>query len=157
MVDVFKVEEETGELVFVNGVRIIPEGEDERLYWADEVRTSLGDKDRPKVVYASTRGLKEGTRGWVAVYKLDGEGLVDQTEGTGLRAMWRTPNSGGWANAIQPGPTVGGVEYSALTDSEEGWVFVVGWDGKELKECARVKLDGGEAGKVAGAATAVWW
>ena len=157
MVDAFKVNQENGELVFADGVRIIPEGEDETLYWADEVRTSLRDGERPGVVYASTRGLEEGTRGWVAVYGLDGEGLVERTEGTGLRAMWRTPNSGGWANAIQPGPTVGGVEYSALTDSEEGWVFVLGWDGKELNECARVKLNGGEEGKVEGAATAVWW
>ena len=43
------------------------------------------------------------------------------------------------------------MEYLDLTDSEEGFVFVLGWDGKEVKEVARTKLDDG-----AGAATAVW-
>ncbi|KAL2428764.1 Muconate cycloisomerase 1 [Exophiala dermatitidis] len=71
----------------------------------------------------------------------------------GLLCMYETPTSGGWANAIQPGPTVGGVEYLVLTDSEEGWVFILGWDGaaRKMREVARTKLDDG-----AGAATAVW-
>jgi carboxy-cis,cis-muconate cyclase len=65
--------------------------------------------------------------------------------------MWETPTSGGWANAIQPGPTVDGIEYIALTDSAEGLVMVLSWDGREFKEAARAKLDEG-----VGPATAVW-
>jgi carboxy-cis,cis-muconate cyclase len=44
-----------------------------------------------------------------------------------------------------------GKEYIALTDSEEGYVFVLSWDGEKVEEVARTKLEGG-----AGAATAVW-
>lgn len=69
----------------------------------------------------------------------------------GLLDIYTTPTSGGWANAVQPGPTIDGVEYLALTDSEEGFVFVLSWDGKKIAEVARVQLGEGE-----GAATAVW-
>ena len=65
--------------------------------------------------------------------------------------MYETATSGGWANAVQPGPTVGGVEYVALTDSEVGRVCVLGFDGRRFSEAAVVRLDEG-----AGAATAVW-
>lgn len=44
-----------------------------------------------------------------------------------------------------------GKEFVALTDSEEGLVLVLSWDGEKMDEVARVKLEGG-----AGAATAVW-
>lgn len=164
-------------LTHVQGVRIIPAGADEAVFWADEVRTSLSDGDTPRWLYASTRGLTEQTKGYVAVFRLDEHGLIDQSPPTaagsvgavpaqepapapdadadarynGLRYMYTTPTSGGWANAVQPGPTVAGVEYIALTDSEQGFVFVLAWDGMVLSEVARTKLDEG-----AGAATAVW-
>ncbi|KAK7888577.1 hypothetical protein LTR67_008923 [Exophiala xenobiotica] len=166
------------------GVRIIPPGQHEGDFWADEVRTSLSSENgRPKYLYASTRGLTPQKKGYVAVYKLTEQGRIDtsipspyasaserlnngHTEKdvdngngngngspyNGLLCMYETATSGGWANAIQPGPTVDGVEYLALTDSEEGWVFVLGWDGKDMKEVARTKLDN----QGAGAATAVW-
>lgn len=152
MVDVFGTSEEGTVLKHKQGARIIPEGLDVGKYWADEVRTSLSDGERPKWMYASTRGLDKGTNGYVAVYAIDAEGYVDEGKGKkGLCAMWETPTSGGWANAVQPGPTIDGVEYLALTDSEDCQVIVVSWDGKEMKEVARVRLDEG-----AGAATAVW-
>ena len=72
--------------------------------------------------------------------------------------MFETANSGGWANAIEPGPTVDGIEYIAMTDSEEGFVFVLSWDGRTIKEAARTNLNNGindSEGKH-GAATAVW-
>lgn len=137
----------------------------------------------PEYLYASTRGLTPEKKGYVAVYKLTETGSIDtdvsafcdsdsdgdspngnanrngQGQGyksplyAGLLCMYQTATSGGWANAVQPGPTVDGVEYLALTDSEEGWVFVLGWDGRTgtMTEAARVRLDEG-----AGAATAVW-
>jgi carboxy-cis,cis-muconate cyclase len=170
MVDIFETSEGGVKLKHVQGVRIIPAGEKEGNYWADEVRTSLSNGGKPKYLYASTRGLKDGTKGWVAVYRLTEEGLIDtsiqphtsykhntpdtdanEANYNGLLYMWQTPTSGGWANAIQPGPTNNGVEYMALTDSEQGFVFVLSWDGKEIQEAARTKLDEG-----AGAATAVW-
>ena len=154
MVDVFSCDETGTKLQYEQGVRIIPADKDEKDYWADEVRTSFSYGDKPKYMYASTRGLEVGTKGYVAVFALTEEGRVDEKKGKGgLLDMWETPTSGGWANAVQPGPTVEGVEYVALTDSEEGLVMVLGWDGKRIKEVGRVRLEDGAAG----AATAVWF
>ena len=160
MVDVFSTTKgEAGtRLQHLQGVRIIPSDEHEREFWADEVRTSLSDGAKPKYLYASTRGLEEGKKGYVAVYALDEDGRIDTSSQSGaderyagLLDMYTTPTSGGWANAVQPGPTIDGVEYLALTDSEEGFVFVLSWDGKKITEVARVHLGDGE-----GAATTVW-
>jgi len=157
MVDVFAITEHGTKLKQVQGVRIIPDGLDVGHFWADEVRTSFSHGDQPKYLYASTRGLKEGQKGYVAVFALDAQGRIgidNQTQPPApdpLLCMWQTPTSGGWANAIQPGPTIDGVEYSALTDSEQGLVMVLAWDGHSIRQVASVKLDQG-----AGAATAVW-
>jgi carboxy-cis,cis-muconate cyclase len=156
MVDVFEVDEEGTHLKHVQGVRIIPESANENDFWADEVRTSFSNKSKPKYLYASVRGLKEGQKGYVSAFRLLDEGRIDDggqagNEQAAILDLWESPTSGGWANAIQPGPTVNGVEYIALTDSEEGFVMVLSWDGQEFREVARVKLDDG-----AGAATAVW-
>lgn len=157
MVDVFETSQGGTILKHVQGVKIIPADMSPKLFWADEVRTSFSNGDKPKYMYASTRGLEADTKGYLAVFALDEQGLVDQTSGDGgLLEMWQTPTSGGWANAVQPGPTIDGVEYLALTDSEEGLVMVLAWDGQKIKECGRVRLEGGTAGKVEGAATAVW-
>ena len=104
---------------------------------------------------ASTRGLEPTQKGYVAIFALSADGIVSSESPL---SMWETPTSGGWANAVQPAP-VGewgedgkdGKEYIALTDSEEGLVMVLSWDGKSTEEVARVKLEAG-----AGAATAVW-
>ena len=158
-------------------MRIITLGIQVIEFWADVVRTWLSKGYKPKYLYASTRGLKEGRKGYVAVYELAEDGLINGAElvpdeyekesagkewrdddQSGLLCMFETVNSGGWANAVQPGPTVEGTEYIAMTDSEEGFVFVLSWDGKELREAARVNLNDGTdtvKGKH-GAATAVW-
>jgi carboxy-cis,cis-muconate cyclase len=161
MVDVYKVADDSVSLEHVQGVKIIPKGEDHKLYWADEVRTSLSDGDRPKYLYASTRGLEidrknteKYRKGWVCAFKLREDGTIDERAGkdeNGSLHMWETPSSGGWSNAIQPGPTVDGVEYIALTDSEAWQVIVLGWDGKRFEEVARAKMDEGAV-----VATAVW-
>ena len=65
----------------------------------------------------------------------------------------------GWANAIEPAPFVeSGLEYLALTDSEEGLVIVLSWDGSELQEVASTKLEETplEGGIIPGAATSQW-
>jgi carboxy-cis,cis-muconate cyclase len=158
MVDVFEIVAPAGpQLKHVQGVKIIPEAEDCSEFWADEVRTSCSDGNTPKYLYASTRGLAKTKKGYVAAFRLREDGRIDdggKQSGQGrdgLLAMWQTPTSGGWANAIQPGPTVDGIEYIALTDSDEGLVMVLSWDGRQFSEAARAKLDGG-----VGAATAVW-
>lgn len=174
MVDVFEVVQdgEKVRLVHKQGVRIIPQGLHVGDFWADEVRTSLGGGSSPKYLYASTRGLKEGKKGYVAVYELGADGYIKYAEMVkevanaepraddqdGLLDIFETATSGGWANAIQPGPTVNGVEYIAMTDSEIGLVFVLSWDGAKMEEVARVNLNdaGAGEGRTHGAATAVW-
>ncbi|GAA6046442.1 hypothetical protein JCM3770_004926 [Rhodotorula araucariae] len=147
MVDTFEVDQTKGTLSHVNGVKIIPEDHSPTLYWADEVRVSPSQK----YLYCSTRGLEPSRRGWVAVYPLSPAGVPSSQAPL---CLWETPTSGGWANAVEPAPSTyngEGVEYVALTDSEEGLVMVLAWDGKEITEVARTQLPRG-----AGAATAVW-
>ena len=43
-----------------------------------------------------------------------------------------------------------------MTDSQEGWVFVLSFDGKRITEVARVNLGKTDDGKVIGPATAIW-
>jgi carboxy-cis,cis-muconate cyclase len=112
-----------------------------------------------RYLYCSTRHLTEGStdkKGWVAVYPLPPSGLLDAASKP--LALWRTPTSGGWANAVEPAPHAYNSEkeeFIALTDSEEGIVLVIGFDGKTVREVARTVLKDAE-GRVAGAATAVW-
>jgi len=138
----------------LSGVKIIPEDKDPKDYWADEVRLSRTSSP-PKYLYASTRGLEKRTKGYVAVFRLDDKGQIDGE----VLDMYETETSGGLANAVEPAPNGGdGVEYIALTDSEEGFVFVLSFHETEgrLKEVARVKLGENDEGKVIGAATAIW-
>lgn len=155
MVDLFAVAADGVTLTHKNGVRIVPADKDPKDYWADEVRLSTGS-DAPKYMYASTRGLADETKGYVAVFELKADGSVASDEAI---CIWETPTSGGIANAIEPAPSsedFGGVEYLAMTDSLEGWVFILSFDGKEVKEVARVNLGKTEGGAVVQAATAVW-
>jgi len=154
MVDAFSLAPNGTIETHLSGVKIIPEDKDPKDYWADEVRLSRTSSP-PKYLYASTRGLEKGTKGYVAVFSLDDAGQIN---GEALD-MYETETSGGLANAVEPAPEGGdGVEYIALTDSEEGYVFVLSFDETErrLKEVARGKLGEDDQGKVIGAATAVW-
>ena len=171
MVDVYQIQNNHPEdvLEHVQTVKVIPLEKDAKDYWADEVRTSLSNEASPHYLYCSTRGLEAGTTGYVSVFELDGQGLIRDAcksiiEDTkiadlhaGLLHMWETPTSGGWANAVQPGPTVDGVEYIALTDSQEGLVIVLSFDGARIKEAARIRLEADlNLEETIGAATAVW-
>ncbi|KAF2481611.1 muconate cycloisomerase I, MLE, partial [Neohortaea acidophila] len=158
MVDVFAIAEDGVTLEHKQGVKIIPAEKEAKEYWADEVRLDQsGDASRPKFMYASTRGLQASTKGYVAAFSLDEHGyLISET----AIHIWETPTSGGLANAIEPAPPIKGqredVQYLAMTDSEEGWVFMLSFDGKKIAEVARVSLGKTEEGEVVGAATAVW-
>lgn len=163
MVDLFSVAEDGVTLTHHTGVKIIPAENDIKAYWADEVRLSTGpDQQKPRYMFASTRGLEAKTKGYVAVFKLNEDGTLASDAALHI---WETPTSGGIANAIEPAPwptgkgsqqSEGDVEYLAMTDSEEGWVFILGFDGKEVKEVARVSLEKTDEGEVVQAATAVW-
>lgn len=174
MVDAFGVAEDGVTLRHLGGETILPVGQSAGDFWADEVRTSNlfffvsaageGGEGRPRYLYASTRGLESGTKGYVAAYELDAEGRI---AGPALE-IYETRTSGGLANAVEPAPRAlyeklgieGGwgkaeaEEFIALTDSEEGWVVVLGWNGRRFREVAAVQLK--EDGAVVGAATAVW-
>ncbi|KAJ4391106.1 hypothetical protein N0V93_004721 [Gnomoniopsis smithogilvyi] len=166
MVDAFAVGADGTSLAHLHGHTLLPEGKDCGAYWADEVRTSQmygengggSSSSTPRWLYASTRGLEKGTKGYVAAYELDEEGHI---RGPAV-AIYETRTSGGLANAVEPAPRKlyermglpiegeGAEEFIALTDSEEGWVVILGWNGKRFREVAAVKLEG------ATAATAVW-
>lgn len=170
MVDAFAVGEDGVTLQHLSGETILPAGRSADAFWADEVRTSNlffvsggGDREtkHPKYLYASTRGLEKSTKGYVAAYELDAEGRIS---GPALD-IYETRTSGGLANAVEPAPStiyekLGAgdeekEEFMALTDSEEGWVVVLGFDGKRFREVAAVKLEG-EKDEIVEAATAVW-
>jgi carboxy-cis,cis-muconate cyclase len=158
MVDLFSVSDDGVTLSHIQGVKIIPDEKDPKLYWADEVRLSTGpDKKKPRYMYASTRGLEAHTKGYVAVFRLDDDGNLGSERPVHI---WETPTSGGIANAIEPAPWKkeqgDDFEILALTDSQEGWVFMLGFDGKVITEVARLNLGKTDEGGVVQAATAVW-
>ncbi|KAG8166155.1 hypothetical protein KVR01_004707 [Diaporthe batatas] len=159
MVDAFRVAADGVTLEHMQGFTILPEGQRCEDFWADEVRVSNAhhttNNNAPRYLYASTRGLEPGTKGYVAAYELDADGGI---AGPAVD-IFETRTSGGLANAIEPapGPLVsdGSDEFIALTDSEEGLVVILAFDGSRFREVASTRLvrDGGEA---ATAATAVW-
>lgn len=161
MLDVFSTGSEGTELEHVSGWPILPRDTEAKNFWADEVRVSkIGE--RPRYVYASTRGLEQKTRGWVTVWGIDERGMVvEGKEAGGCLDRWETPTSGGLANAVEPAPESlqgpDGMEYLAMTDSLEGLVFLLGFDGEKVQEIARVKLkDEEDEMLTVKAATAVW-
>lgn len=181
MVDVFElIKDAKGtRLEWRQGVKIIPRSDDEGLYWADEVRlsppTANADGTYPLYMYASTRGLASGTKGWVALFQLDQRGLVvpqhrdASDELDNALCLWQTPTSGGWANAIEPAPTLlrgptGNAHYAALTDSEVGQLRMLRIDTTDaskpdrvsILEVATLDLGHDAQGKLREAATAVW-
>lgn len=162
MVDAFRVAPDGVTLEHMHGFTILPKDKRCEDFWADEVRlsnhttTTKNNNNAPRYLYASTRGLDPGTRGYVAAYGLNPDGSI---AGPALD-IFETRTSGGLANAIEPapGPLVeeGGDEFIALTDSEQGFVVILAFDGSRFREVASTKLVRGDGGEVAAAATAVW-
>jgi len=162
MVDAFFIGEDGVTLQHCSGVKIIPQEKAPEDYWADEVRLSTRycRNGQPNYIYASARGLKDNVKGYVAVIAIDGGGQLRE-----VVHIWETPTSGGWANAVEPAPAHtyddssdgdNVREWIALTDSQEGYVFVLSFNGIHIEEVARVKLEGRNSGEIVGAATAIW-
>lgn len=159
MVDVFSIAEDGTTLEHKQGVKIIPAEKDPKLYWADEVRLSTGpDPEKPKYMYASTRGLESHTMGYVAAFPIDEDGMFASETAIDI---WETPTSGGLANAIEPAPWRKGQneneEFLAMTDSQEGLVLALSFNGKHIKEVSRLSLGKTDDGEAVGAATALWF
>ncbi|KAI9720746.1 MAG: hypothetical protein M1828_005537 [Chrysothrix sp. TS-e1954] len=155
MIDAFSIDDDGTSLKHICGVNILPRGRQAKDYWADEVRISPSYPGTPpKYLYASTRGLEASTNGYVSVFKLEKDGAL---VGDAIDCF-ETRTSGGIANAIEPAPysaNTRGIEYLTLTDSQEGWVSVLSFDGSTIKEVAKLKLQGNDS-EVVQAATAVW-
>ncbi|KAJ9121699.1 hypothetical protein QFC22_002319 [Naganishia vaughanmartiniae] len=141
--------------------------DDPDLYRGDTIRLSRSTHH----VFATTRGATAETRGWLCAYAVDPATghLLNSAEGAPPTAVWRTPTSGGKANAIEVIAVNGRgrhaegagegegergreeMDWIVLTDSEQGLVLVISWDGHEFKEVSRVQMDEGD-----GASHAVW-
>lgn len=129
-------------------------GDDPHQYRGDTIRLS---KSTP-FVFATTRGKDASVRGFLCAYAIDpltGH-LVRPSEAPS--AVWETPTSGGKANAIEvidvkgrDGGLGDEKDWIVLTDSEQGLVMVIAWDGEAFEEVSRVQLMHGD-----GASHAVW-
>ncbi|CAD6923158.1 unnamed protein product [Tilletia controversa] len=187
-VDVFEVTDvSSGTLKYRTSLDILPEGSDRASFRGDTVRLSPSGR----AIVATTRGKTPAVRGWVAAWDLvtlqdalpqhDQKTRHDSSDGSPLLTRWRTPTSGGKANAIEwtpryaaldqitaPSSTLSekaaqewGDDWAVLTDDAEGHVLILKWDGRDLVEVARTKLPGkgvpelGE-GEEEGASHAIW-
>ena len=148
-VDVWEVYEE--DLVWRQSVSIIPSAAGRDDFRGDTLRLSRDGK----YLFASTRGKTEKTRGWVAVWTVD-QKTGRLFESGGALHRYQTPTSGGKANAIEPalkGTPLSdrGEQWLVLTDDEQGYVFILGFDGSAINEVARLQLPGSEL-----ASHAIW-
>ncbi|GAA6064670.1 hypothetical protein JCM10212_001786 [Sporobolomyces blumeae] len=178
--DVYDVHSSSPFLAHSQRLSVIPRSLDsDRLqYRGDTLRISL-DGER---LYVTTRGKTTREKGYVSVWKVNGDGSIEDLgtagrsnagnaafeKGYGAMSRFETATSGGKANAIEVFPFGSGEERSrghdwiVLTDDEQGWVSILEWtdDAGELSEVAKVQL-GRQAGadddeRETGASHAVW-
>lgn len=158
----------------VQRVSILPDGDSPEDYRGDTLRLSPCGK----YLFATTRGMHEGVRGWVKGWKMlkdvtdetetntqEGDGAVLSDDASAI-VTYRTPTSGGKANAFEWAPRYpfddpqnhlqSSNDLAVLTDDQEGYVVVLEWDGKDLKEVARTQLPSTEEVKKQGASHAIW-
>lgn len=153
-------------------------------------RAGSGSKDGhvPLFLFATTRGKTTDVRGYLCAFKLDVDGLIisvvvpsniddgarqltvqSNTDASAVLApsehpapihLFKTPTSGGKANAISvapysisssaPSSTCEDAEWLVLTDDEQGLVFIIEWSGARgrFEEISRVRLSSidGKAG-----------
>lgn len=140
---------------------------------ADRLRTDIEDRrttfrgdtlrlsQDKKWLYATTRGSSRQIRGWLAVFAVQEDGsLASQPT-----ARWETPTSGGKANALDTFPfhpsrdsARSRRDWILLTDDQDGYVWVLEWDGQSITIKGEVRLGEDEEGEEegVGASHAVW-
>ncbi|KAL9932628.1 hypothetical protein V8E36_008327 [Tilletia maclaganii] len=192
-VDVFALTDKyQGKVEYMLSLDILPEGADRTTFRGDTVRLSPSGRS----IFATTRGKTPATQGWIAAWDFDRvrsrcrsslpDRILREKEQTGdvddtlLLHRWRTPTSGGKANAIEWAPRYNDPSFSAqtpgisvvaeqttdddwavLTDDAEGLILIYHWDGRDLVEVAQTRLPGrgdsqlGE-GDGEGASHAIW-
>ncbi|KAG6826882.1 hypothetical protein H0H92_014062 [Tricholoma furcatifolium] len=102
----------------------------------------------PQALFATTRGAKSGTRGWLSVFPLDRDGMfadadadADADAGPSQALQpeyWETPTSGGKANALDIMPKTG----AGAGEEEEGvWVLLT--DDDDVTASASEEQEGG--------------
>ncbi len=126
-------------------------GDDPHDYRGDTLRLSKTTSH----VFATTRGKDTTVRGHLVAFELSPSGHLAHPEAPPA-ATYQTPTSGGKANAIEVTAahgrgTPGELDWIVLTDGEEGFVMVLGWDGREFSEIDRVPLQEGDL-----ASHAIW-
>lgn len=149
----------------------IVEADAERLaYRGDTLRLSQSGL----YLYVTTRGKTTATKGYVSTWLVNPDGSLGSTEASTVNdptppiERYQTRNSGGKANAIEAFPfhviSKDSIvedkvkDWIVLTDDEEGWIWMLEWNGKNMVEIASIKLGEGEEDEsgFVGASHAVW-
>ncbi|CAO1623471.1 unnamed protein product [Sympodiomycopsis kandeliae] len=161
----------------IQRVSIIPSDHSPKDYRGDTVRLSPSGQH----IFATTRGMTDKVKGWVKGWSVSP--MVLETSGTGQEdeeqilfddtpgSQYQTPTSGLKANAFEWAPRYPlddplhqkfiAKDWAVLTDDEQGYIVVLEWDGKDLREVAKTQLPGtidvdGNKGVKEGASHAIW-
>ncbi|SGY31077.1 BQ5605_C002g01208 [Microbotryum silenes-dioicae] len=164
-VDVYTILSET--LKHEQRLSVIPSSfESTRLdYRGDTLRLSQSGR----FLYATTRGKTSATKGFVSTWAVNDDGTLGSSKDD-FEPLDRfvTSTSGGKANAVEAFPFHVGVQggkikedrdWVLLTDDQDGWVWVLEWDGVQMRELCGVQLggqEGAEKDEGTGASHAVW-
>ncbi|KDN52414.1 3-carboxy-cis,cis-mucoante lactonizing enzyme [Tilletiaria anomala UBC 951] len=180
-VDVFRVPSSSqavaqnmGKLEYLQSLDLLPDRVQRADYRGDTVRLSPDGHS----VIASTRGKTRATKGIIRAWRLSQSGQSDQPVVSEPLCTYETPTSGGKANAVEfamryesgfaassdaerESSSSRVKDLAVLTDDEQGWLWILEWNGQDLKEVAKTKLPGkgkNDAGDDAdeGASHAVW-
>jgi carboxy-cis,cis-muconate cyclase len=139
-VDVYTIKSTT--LTHLQSLSILPPSSNSDDYRGDTLRLQppTFKSPSPTHLFATTRGFNTSHRGFLAVFRILPNGLLDSDEDVIER--WQTPTSGGKANAIElkaksPEDSAAGDKstevdgvWIALTDDEPeaGGLWILEWD-----------------------------
>ncbi|SCV68749.1 BQ2448_870 [Microbotryum intermedium] len=135
-------------------------------YRGDTLRLSQSGR----FLYATTRGKTSSTKGFVSTWSVNEDGsLGSSKDDFEPLDRFETSTSGGKANAVEAFPFHLGVsggkikedrDWALLTDDQDAWVWVLEWDGLQMRELCGVQLgrqEGAERDEHGtGASHAVW-
>lgn len=152
-------------MILIIALPLVEKSADRLSYRGDTLRLSQNGH----YLYTTTRGKTASTKGYVTVWFVNPDGSLGTSSSSGTPSedpspplvRYETATSGGKANAVEAFPFhtfedgEGFRDWIVLTDDEKGWVWMLEWDGVEMKEVSSVMLGGGEEGLVT-ASHAVW-